>query len=247
MIYWLEETSTPGFPPTHLCLNDPNGLLAAGGRLSPIWLDQSYRQGIFPWHSEDEPRLWWSPVPRAVITPVSFRTPRTVRKQLRKTQIRFTANMAFEEVIKACQSTRKTTDEGTWINNSMIQEYSRLSHCGRAISVECWHPNGTLVGGFYGLTIGRAFFGESMFSRNSDTSKLAFALAAPIFFEQGVDLIDCQMHTDHLARFGLEELNRDDFESKLRISCNPQLHNFRLTLPSLLNRDGAACLSGVTF
>ena len=213
MIDWLDDTAFPAFPPTHTALSNPNGLLVAGGRVSPLWLDQAYRNGIFPWNDPDDVRLWWSPVPRAVITPDSFRIPRTVRKLLRNPWT-LTINMAFEQVMSACAAPR-TASNGTWISTDMIAAYTRLRQAGRALSAEVWDEQGTLCGGFYGLMIGRAFFGESMFSVRSGASQYAFATVAPLLFQQGVELIDCQMKTAHLARFGISELNRSNFEGRL--------------------------------
>lgn len=213
MIDWLKNCYIPQFPSTKLAQSEPNGLLAAGGSTSPIWLDQAYRHGIFPWNSPDEQRLWWSPSPRAVILPENFRIPRTVKKLLKKNHC-ITSNLAFKEVMQACSKPRKG-QAGTWISQDMINNYQRLLHAGRALSVEVWDEQGNLAGGFYGLLIGHALFGESMFSNIDNASKLAFASAAPLLFDQGIELIDCQMHTEHLAQFGLIELDRNSFESKL--------------------------------
>lgn len=229
MIDWLEGCYFPKFPSTKLAQSDPNGLLAAGGYTTPIWLDQAYRQGIFPWNSPGEQRLWWSPSPRAVILPEYFRIPRTVKKLLNKKPL-VTTNLAFQEVIQACAAPRKN-ETGTWISDDMIQNYHRLFQAGRAISVEHWDSNGDLAGGFYGLVIGNAMFGESMFSRSSNASKIAFAKAAPYFFEAGIHLIDCQMYTEHLAQFGLIELDRSAFETQLKQATK---HNTLLELPTIL-------------
>lgn len=208
------EFEEPIFPSTHQALAEPNGLLASGGRLSPIWLNAAYQKGIFPWNNPEEERLWWSPAPRAVITQDSFRIPRTVRKELKKSRFKFTINLASEAVIQACALPRQD-DSGTWIDQDIMLEYPELIQSGRGMSVECWEPSGQLVGGFYGLLIGKAFFGESMFSRVSGASKLAFARAAPYLFDAGIEMIDCQMNTEHMARFGLLELDRDAFEALL--------------------------------
>lgn len=218
MIVWLDDNAFPQFPPTSQALTDPNGLLAAGGGISPLWLETAYRHGIFPWHNPDEPRLWWSPAPRAIITPDSFRIPRTVRKLLNKPH-RITSNQAFRQVMEACAGPRDGAS-GTWINKEMIDSYTALHSTGRAISVEYWNAAGELSGGFYGVLIGRAFFGESMFSKVDNASKIAFAKAAPYLFRYGVELIDCQMRTDHLAQFGLIELDRPEFETLLNKATN---------------------------
>lgn len=230
MIDWLDDLSFPRFPDTANALTEPNGLLAAGGMVSPLWIDQAYRHGVFPWNDPDEVRLWWSPAPRAVIRPSDFHIPRSVAKACRRGEFRVTSNLAFEQVMSACAAPRSYAD-GTWISDDMVDTYTRLHHAGRAVSVECWREDGTLCGGFYGLTIGSAFFGESMFSRVNDASKVAFAVAAPALFASGVQMIDCQMRTDHLARFGLVELERQPFEQLLRQALSLPL---QLSLPGCL-------------
>lgn len=229
MIDWLENCYFPEFPPTEIAQSSPNGLLAAGGEVSPIWLDQAYRQGIFPWNSPNEQRLWWSPSPRAVILPENFRIPRTIKKLLKKEHL-VTCNLAFSDVMRACSAPRKG-ESGTWISEAMIQHYSRLFDASRAISVEYWTETGELAGGFYGLIIGSAIFGESMFSRVDNASKIAFAKAAPALFAMGVELIDCQMHTAHLAQFGLVELERPDFEQRLKPATNRPI---KIELPTFI-------------
>lgn len=220
MIEWLDDNSAPDFPDTRRALQEPNGLLAVGGGMSSAWLHASYRRGIFPWHSDGDPRLWWSPAPRAVILPATFRVPRTIRKELNRTPLTFTCNLAFADVMAGCANTHEEQDGGTWIQPEMQQAYTDLHRAGYALSVECWTPEGELCGGFYGVRIGRAFFGESMFSRVSNSSKLAFALVAPELFKSGIRIIDCQMRTDHLSRFGLVELPRAEFEQHLRMAVH---------------------------
>ncbi len=205
----------PVFPDTHQALAEPPGLLASGGSLSPLWLQAAYSRGIFPWNDPGDTRLWWSPVPRAVITPDSFRIPRSIAKECRRTELRITSNLAFRRIIEGCATPRKS-ESGTWIDQEILNGYPRLNASGRALSVECWTPDGALAGGFYGLIIGQALFGESMYSRVSGASKIAFATAAPTLFRLGIRLIDCQMRTDHLARFGIRELMREEFETRLR-------------------------------
>lgn len=221
MIERVNDIRFPVFPPTSSAKEEPEeyqGLLASGGDVTPAWLDTAYSQGIFPWSSPNQERLWWSPVPRAVITPESFRLPRTVRKQLKKEHC-ITTNMAFRQVMQACIDQRKKP-QSTWISAEMVDGYSRMHQAGRGFSGEYWNDEGHLCGGFYGILIGRAFFGESMFSKISNASKLAFATIAPILFEHGIEVIDCQMKTDHLAQFGLIELNRDEFEKRLSKAVN---------------------------
>lgn len=219
MIDWLDEFQPPAFPDTARALKEPNGLLAAGGLVSPAWLDAAYRQGVFPWNDPEEERLWWTPSPRAVITPESFRIPKRLAREARSSAFRVTANLAFPDVMTGCAAPRQDS-EGTWIDDEIISVYPELNHAGRAVSIECWDANGKLAGGFYGLIIGRVLFGESMFSTVSGASKAAFAFAAPALFELGIQLIDCQMKTDHLSRFGILELERHEFETLLESAIN---------------------------
>lgn len=233
MIDWLDDTLPPFFPDTHQALDDPNGLLAAGGQVSPRWLDEAYRHGIFPWNDPDEVRLWWTPAPRAIITADSFRVPRTVRKLIRRSQeaghtISF--NQAFAAVIEGCSAPRDY-QQGTWIDEDILENYQRMQHAGRALSIEHWDARGELIGGCYGLLKGRVFFGESMFSRQPNASKVAFGQAAPLLFAAGIRLIDCQMHTQHLAQFGAHEVSRQSFESQLKQHSQQA---FSLRLPALL-------------
>ncbi|ASP39773.1 leucyl/phenylalanyl-tRNA--protein transferase [Bacterioplanes sanyensis] len=230
MLDWLDPDSRPEFPPTAQALEHPNGLLAAGGRVSPLWLDAAYRRGIFPWNDPQEVRLWWSPAPRAIITAEQFRLSRTIRKLLRRQPYFITANQAFEQVQAACAEPRDA-EGGTWIDDELLLHYPRLHAAGRAISVEAWN-DGALVGGWYGVLIGSALFGESMFSRASNASKLAFATAAPILLDAGVTLIDCQMQTEHLAQFGCMEVERAEFEDRLRSAIQ---HPTPTPLPCVLS------------
>ena len=211
MIDWLQEDVPPYFPDNSLALEEPNGLLAAGGLLSPSWLTAAYRRGVFPWFDDESPILWWTPAPRMVLKVENFHISKSLRKAIRKTPYRFSCNLAFEEVICQCAQTRDD-DAGTWITSEMEQAYIRLNANSISHSVECWNEEGELVGGLYGLLINRVFYGESMFSRASNTSKLAFAHIAQYLFDAGVKLIDCQMHSDHMAQFGAEEIERKEFE-----------------------------------
>lgn len=219
MIDWLESDLPPHFPDTNKALQEPNGLLAAGGCLNADWLIAAYRRGIFPWFEESDPILWWSPAPRAVITRDSYRKPRTVEKILRRNKkdpqgLTFTCNQDFDRVMFECSQPRDG-QAGSWITHDMMQAYQQLHQLNIAQCVECWDAHGNLVGGFYGVLIGQAFFGESMFSRVSNASKLCFAHFADLMFEQGLTIIDCQMYTDHLAQFGAQEMSRKDFEGQL--------------------------------
>lgn len=203
--------------------------VAIGGQVSPLWLDQAYRRGLFPWNDPKDTRQWWSPAPRAVITPQSFHLPRSLHKLLKKPH-RVSCNLAFTQVMRACAAPRNG-QAGTWISTEMIHSYSRLQQAGRALSIELWNAQGELVGGFYGLLIGHMLFGESMFSKESNASKIAFATAIPHLWHAGIEIIDCQMATAHLAQFGLLTLARNDFEQRLRHAiARPPI----APLPSLL-------------
>ena len=214
MIDWLQEELPPHFPETASAQQEPNGLLAAGGLLSPAWLVAAYRRGIFPWYDEESPILWWSPAPRMVLQAEDLHLGRSVRKLMRTSSYRVTCNLAFSEVIYQCAQPRDD-GAGTWITDEMEQAYIRLNANDISHSVECWDEKGELVGGLYGLLINRVFYGESMFSRANNASKLVFALFSSYLFKAGVSLIDCQMHSDHMAQFGANEVERDEFESLL--------------------------------
>lgn len=226
----MDDNRQPHFPSTRYAAEEPNGLLAAGGKIVPSWLDRAYRQGIFPWNNPDEIRLWWSPAPRAIITPERFHVPRSVKKALRRSLPLITCNQAFTDVIKACAAPRPYAQD-TWIDEEILDGYQRMHRAGRAISVELWDKDGKLAAGFYGLIIGTALFGESMFSRIDNGSKMAFAVAANALFQQGYQLIDCQMQTQHLAQFGAQNVSRANFESLLlQATDHPPLD----PLPSVL-------------
>ena len=187
----------------------PSGLLAAGADLSPERLVRAYRLGIFPWFSEGEPILWWSPDPRTVLFPHELKLSRSLRKTLRKSLYQVRADTAFEQVMEGCSQPRPN-QSGTWITENMKQAYCTLHTLGVAHSVETWH-DGQLVGGLYGIALGRMFYGESMFSRMSDASKTALAALVHQLDAWGFGLIDCQMHTPLLASFGAREIPRSEF------------------------------------
>ncbi len=208
--FWLEGV-TAGFPPVEYALEDPNGLLAVGGDLSAARLLDAYRQGIFPWYSEGQPILWWSPDPRTVLFPERLRISRSLRKTLRKQPFRITLDSAFGAVIRACAAPRPQQN-GTWILPEVEAAYLRLHHLGHAHSVEAWIDD-ELVGGLYGVAIGRAFFGESMFSLRTDASKVAFVQLVRQLAAWGFGVIDCQIHSTHLASLGAESIPRHRFNS----------------------------------
>jgi leucyl/phenylalanyl-tRNA--protein transferase len=207
MIPWL--TSDLSFPPPELALIEPNGLLALGGDLSCKRLIQAYSKGIFPWFNEDEPILWWSPDPRMVLFPAELKIARSLRKALQKHDYQVSADRSFDQVIAACAAPRRNQG-GTWINPDMIEAYRELHRMGHAHSVETW-IDGKLSGGLYGVALGRAFFGESMFSRTTDASKIAFVHLVKQLARWRFGIIDCQMKTAHLASFGAREIPRTQF------------------------------------
>ncbi len=202
------------FPPAERALHTPNGLLAVGGDLSATRLLEAYRNGIFPWFSPDEPILWWSPDPRMVIVPGAFSPNRSLRRVLRRHAYEVRIDTAFADVIAACAAPRDS-QSGTWISNDMQQAYLALHALGHAHSFETW-VDGELVGGLYGVALGQAFFGESMFSRATDASKIAFAHLCAQLAQQGFVLLDCQMHTPHLASLGAHEMPRRAFLTAVR-------------------------------
>ncbi|WP_108444765.1 leucyl/phenylalanyl-tRNA--protein transferase [Halomonas denitrificans] len=208
MLPWLPAHDVR-FPPVESALRDPDGLLAAGGALTPAWLLAAYRHGIFPWFGDDQPILWWSPDPRMVLVPGEIRVRRSLAKRLRNAGFTVTADRAFEAVMAACAAPRDG-QPGTWITDAMREAYARLHALGAAHSVEVWHDD-TLVGGLYGIAMGPVFFGESMFSRAPDASKVALVQLARAMAAGDGRLIDCQMHTDHLASLGARDIARREF------------------------------------
>jgi len=202
------------FPPLELALRSPNGLLAAGGDLSAERLLAAYRRGIFPWFSAGEPILWWSPDPRMVLFPEEFKISNSLRKTLRNARYEVRADTSFEQVMRACAAPRQGAN-GTWIHEEMIAAYCELHRRGYAHSVETW-IDGELAGGLYGMALGRMFYGESMFSRRTDASKIALAHLSAQLEKWDFGIIDCQMKTSHLASLGAREIPRDEFITRLR-------------------------------
>ena len=211
MVPWLEQ-GTP-FPPVTRALTDPNGLLAAGGELSVERLLDAYRHGIFPWYSDGQPVLWWSPDPRMVLFPREFDASRSLRKRIRRKDYEVRVDTVFTRVMRACAEPRES-QAGTWITPEMLNAYTKLHKRGYAHSVETW-MRGELVGGLYGVSIGRMFFGESMFSRETDASKIALTFLVRQLERWEFGLIDCQMSTEHLASLGAREIPRADFMRRL--------------------------------
>ena len=212
MIPWLEPDEP--FPPVETALREPNGLLAAGADLSPARLLDAYARGIFPWFNEEEPPLWWSPDPRMVVFASERRVTRSLRRVIRSGRFRVTMDTAFTDVVEGCAEPRLDQD-GTWITPQIFEAYTALAKLGYAHSVETW-DEGELVGGLYGVAIGRMFFGESMFARRSDASKVAFVSMLAQLEAWGMPLVDCQVPTAHLASLGGREIPRSAFLEQVR-------------------------------
>ncbi|MFI8374116.1 leucyl/phenylalanyl-tRNA--protein transferase [Pseudomonas helleri] len=213
MLTWLKR-DTLTFPPLTKAMREPNGLLAAGGDLSADRLVQAYRHGCFPWFSEGQPILWWSPDPRTVLFPEELHVSRSMAKLLRQQRYQVSFDRDFKAVIQACAGPRRDAD-GTWITDDMQNAYTELHARGHAHSVEVW-DNGELVGGLYGLAMGQLFFGESMFSRADNASKFGFITLARHLQAWGFVLIDCQMPTPHLESLGARSIPRREFADYLR-------------------------------
>jgi leucyl/phenylalanyl-tRNA--protein transferase len=214
-LVWISESDAPdSFPPVEHALKEPDGLVAAGGDLSPDRLLAAYRRGIFPWYSRGQPILWWSPDPRAVLAPREFKLSRSLAKTLRKGVFEVRFDTAFEQVIRSCGD-RKLRPEGTWISPEMRAAYIHLHSLGYAHSVEVY-ANGELVGGLYGVALGKIFFGESMFSRVTDASKVALKVLCDRLIARGFVLIDCQMVTAHLLSLGAKAIPRSEFIATLQ-------------------------------
>lgn len=211
VIPWLGVADP--FPPVEQALIEPNGLLAAGGDLSPTRLLDAYARGIFPWFNDEEPVLWWSPDPRMVLFPGELHMSRSLRRTIRSRMFVVTLDRAFRAVMHGCAGPRVNQD-GTWINADMMRAYARLAELGHAHSVEAW-VDGELAGGLYGVAVGRIFYGESMFSRRSSASKVAMACLTRQLQRWQFELIDCQMSTEHLASLGAREVPRADFLRRL--------------------------------
>ncbi len=208
MIPWLRPE--PVFPAIESALTDPNGLLAVGGDLSPERLLAAYRRGIYPWFSAGDPILWWSPDPRMALFPEQIRITRSFAKVLRSGDYAVKLDTAFDQVIGACAAMPRAGQSGTWITAEMQAAYIRLHRLGHAHSVETWRGD-KLIGGLYGIAIGKAFFGESMFSRATDASKIALAHLCRFLVARSFGIIDCQMETAHLASLGARPLPRTEF------------------------------------
>lgn len=216
--YWIAARRYAAhLPPAAQALTEPNGLLAAHGDLEPATLLEAYRQGVFPWYSAGQPILWWSPDPRVVLYPSRFHVSRSLARTIRRGVFAVTVDRDFAGVIRGCAAPR-ASGEGTWINEDMRAAYTALHRLGHAHSFECRH-RGALVGGMYGVAIGRVFFGESMFSRMSDASKVALATACRLLAGWGYELFDCQVPNPHLTTLGAVLLPRAQFIAALSTLC----------------------------
>jgi leucyl/phenylalanyl-tRNA---protein transferase len=202
------------FPPLEHALSEPNGLIAIGGDLTTARLINAYKQGIFPWFSEGEPVMWWSPNPRMVLFPNELKITSSLKKTLKNHPFETRMNTAFQAVITACSHIPRPSQTGTWITTEIINAYCELHRLGYAICSECWLDN-TLVGGCYGVIIGNMFYGESMFHTQPNASKIAFVNLVEHLQKQGVGMIDCQMKTPLLASFGGREIPREEFSQTL--------------------------------
>jgi len=217
MIPWLRPGAP--FPPLDSALDEPNGLLAASEALGPDRLQDAYRRGIFPWYSEGQPVLWWSPDPRFVLFVDDFRIARSLRKVLARETFEIRVDSAFRATLSACAAVPRRGQEGTWITPAIADAYSALHARGLAHSVEAWR-DGQLVGGLYGVSIGRMFYGESMFARETDASKVALAHLVALARSRGMPLIDCQQETGHLASFGARPVARREFARQVAALVN---------------------------
>lgn len=206
------------FPPPELA--EPDGLLAIGGDLSPARLLAAYRQGIFPWFAEDDPILWWAPAPRLVLFPEKFHLSRRLARLVRQHVFSLSSDLAFRQVMEGCAATRRASRNATWINQEMIEAYCQLHRMGFAHSIECWQGP-SLVGGLYGVALGKVFFGESMFFLVSGASKVALHALVRHALASGISLIDCQMRTEHLVSMGAEEISRECFQYLLDTLATP--------------------------
>jgi leucyl/phenylalanyl-tRNA--protein transferase len=223
LAYLDENNPAQPFPPLKNALRNPNGLLAVGGCLSSERLINAYRNGVFPWFSNGDPILWWSPNPRLVLFPEKLQISKRLAKTLRQKKFDVTVNQAFDSVISKCAELRANA-EGTWISDDIKNAYSKLHREGIAHSFEAWQ-NGELVGGLYGIALGKVFFGESMFHTVSDASKVAFAHCVEYLKTRHFQLIDCQVYSEHLVSLGAEEILRADFLQLLVTHCaeNPAI------------------------
>lgn len=229
------------FPSPRLALHEPNGLLAYGGDLSVPRLIAAYEHGVFPWYSEHDPILWWSPDPRTIITPDSLHISRSMQRFMRKSTFRITLNQAFSDVIVACAAVHEQADRGVWIHPEMITAYTALHKHGRAHSIEVWQEQ-HLVGGMYGVSVGNIFCGESMFHRTTNASKAALLTFAEHFFAAGGMCIDAQISNTHTQSLGAQDVSRDHYLSLITTANGVNCPDF--WTPRQLKAPINECISG---
>lgn len=239
-LHWLDprDPQQP-FPPAHQAMRDPNGLLAIGGDLSVARLIRAYSAGIFPWYNPDEPILWWSPDPRAVLVPEALKVSRSLSKSIRREDYAVTLDLAFARVLLECSGPR-THSRGTWLGPEMREAYEELHACGYAHSVEVWRA-GELIGGLYGVALGRVYFGESMFSRADDASKIGLYWLCRQLQAWNFPLIDCQVGSAHLRSLGAQDVSRERFINLLRVAVDlpPRTGRWRFDLAVPTSREHA--------
>lgn len=245
-IAWISQDDPPeAFPDIAAALTVPDGLLAAGGNLAPDRLLYAYRRGVFPWFDSGQPILWWSPDPRCVMLPDSFHLARRLRRSMQNSALEISFNKAFSAVVEACAANR-VGQKGTWITDEMIEAYSTLHGQGWAHSVEIWRDD-ELVGGLYGLAIGKAFFGESMFSQESNASKIAMWILCGLLVRHRFEILDCQVGSPHLTSLGAILMPRSEFAALLERACDPatkfaEWPQNRMPLPALMSLDSDPAL-----
>jgi len=229
-LYWVaDNVIASGFPPVSRALRDPDGLLAIGGDLTPASLLDAYRRGIFPWYSDGQPILWWSPNPRCVLELENLKISRSLGKTLRNKTFNVTFNRCFDRVIQSCAKPRRGHND-TWLTPEMSAAYRQLHRLGHAISVETWHDD-VLAGGLYGISIGKVFYGESMFSLQADASKVALVGLVRELVRKKFRIIDCQVHSRHLQSLGATPIARDLFVNLLDHYCQPAIfHDWPATV-----------------
>ncbi|KAB2814095.1 leucyl/phenylalanyl-tRNA--protein transferase [Phaeocystidibacter luteus] len=218
----LKSESQP-LPPVEAA--DDEGMLAIGGELTPSRLYEAYSKGVFPWYSEDMPVMWWCPDPRMVLYPSKLKVQKSMRPLLNKKEFRVSMNTVFEAVIRKCAEVERPDQDGTWIIDEIVQAYTAWHKLGFVHSFEAWKGE-RLVGGFYGVRIGAMFYGESMFAELPNASKYAFIRGVNWMETQGIQLIDCQMETEHLKRFGAELISRSEFILQMKRAQNVEIPNW---------------------
>jgi len=223
-LHWLGPEPSAEFPALELSLTEPDGLLAAGGDLSTERLIRAYQSGIFPWYNPDEPILWWAPNPRFVLPPEQIKISRSLAKNIRNNHFEIRMDSAFEKVISICANQPRKNQPGTWITHEMQQAYINMHHAGHAHCVECWNGD-ELVGGLYGIHSGQVFCGESMFTRESNASKIALVYLCGFLQRHGFKLIDSQVYTEHLERLGARMISRKEYVKILQQKNNVNMPN----------------------